>query len=90
MTWTQIAEFIGQIIKRFVAPSPTFFKVVKYVSVAIALITGLPAFLQENGIDLPEAIDVIASKVIMWAGVVAALVAQLTVDDQAKAERGIK
>lgn len=90
MTFSDIASFLGQIIKRFVAPSPTFFKVVKYISVAVALITGLPAFLQENGIVLPEAIEVISSKVIMWAGVVSALIAQLTVNDQAKVEKGIK
>jgi hypothetical protein len=54
-------------------------KNIRNISIVIALITGLPAFLAENGLDLPDAIDVISNKVVSIAGIIAAIIAQISV-----------
>lgn len=85
-----ITKFLSDFVKRLFAESPVFFKILRWISVIVALITGLPSFLEQLGIKLPEQWDAVSSKVVAIAALVGAFVAQLTVTESAKAEKGIQ
>ena len=72
-------KFIVELIARLFSSTPWFMRVVRNVAIVLAVITGLPAFLASSGIDLPDSIDVIASKVVGIASVISAFIAQLAV-----------
>lgn len=84
-------DFILELIKRWGAKQPWFFKTLQYLSIAIALILGLPEYLLDAGVldQLPEAVRVIIDKVILWAGLAAAFIAKLTATSEDKEERKI-
>jgi L-asparagine transporter-like permease len=71
--------FVLELIVRLFGETPWFFKVIKVLSIITALITGVPLLLSNAGIELPEAINAIASQVVAIAAIVGAFVAQLTV-----------
>ena len=75
-----IILFFAEMFKRLFAKSPLFFKIIQIVGVIVAVITGLPAFLESVHIVLPDAWSAIESKVISIAALVGAFVAALTVD----------
>lgn len=76
--------FLAEVLKRFLGETPWFFKVVQIISVAVALILGLPQLLADAGVVLPPHIEEITSKVVFYAGLVAAFIAQLTVTPEVK------
>ena len=51
---------------------------------------GLPAFFAGGRIVLPDAWIAISNKVVGYAGIVAAFIAQLTATQEAKEEKGIQ
>lgn len=71
---------ITEILKRLMAKSPKIFKVIKWISILVVLVTGLPAFLVSVGITLPPELLVLENKAIAIAGIVGAIISQLTVD----------
>jgi len=71
---------ITQILKRLVAKSPKIFQVIKWISILVVLVTGLPGFLESVGITLPPDLLVLENKAIAIAGIVGAVISQLTVD----------
>lgn len=84
-------DFILELIRRWGAKQPWFFKALQWASIAIALILGLPEYLLDAGVldQLPDAVRGVIDKVVLWAGLVAAFVAKLTATSEEKAERKI-
>lgn len=82
--------FFVELFKRLFSSTPWFFTVLKWIALACAAITGIPELLIENGIDLPESIDIIANKVIAIVSIIGAFVAQLTVKTETKEAQGLK
>ncbi len=71
-----LPDFLYQILVRFVGPMPLFFKVIFWVSLAIAMISTAHGQLVEFGIPVPEWLGK-ANSVAAW---VAAIIAKFTVD----------
>ena len=85
-----LITFVSELITRFFGKTPKFFQYVQLASVIVALITGLPAFLEQSGVVLPAAVGAIASKVVSVASIVAAIIAQLTVTTDVKNKEGLR
>lgn len=85
-----LTNFFIELIKRFMAETPWFFRVIRTIGIVAAIITGIPALLEGAGVVLPDAIHAIASKVVSIAAIVSAFIAQLTATEKAKKERGIE
>lgn len=83
-------NFLNELLLRLFSSKPWFFKVVQIISIATALITGLPEWLADSGVILPDAWAAISSKVVSIAATVAAFVAQLTVTSDFKKTEGLK
>lgn len=83
-------NFLADLLKRLISPNSKFFSILQKIALVLSLITGLPAFLEAQGVVLPEAIATIASKVVSIASLVAAFIAQLTVSDTVKKTLNIK
>lgn len=82
--------FIVELIKRWGAKQPWFFKAVQWASIALAFILGLPDVLQEAGlIDELPFLQPIVDQVVLYAGLAAAFVAKLAATSDAKKERNI-
>lgn len=81
-------DFILDLVKRWGAKQPWFFKTVMYISLATAFLIGLPGFLQETAVwdALPGAWQGIVTKVAFYAGLAAAFVAKLTVKSEEKSK----
>lgn len=78
-------EFIKELIIRWGKKQPWFFKAVQWIMIAVALILGLPEYLQDAGLlDQIPIIEPILSKVVLWAGLVGAFVSKLTVTSEEK------
>ena len=82
--------FLAELIARLFGKTPAFFKTVQIITVLVAVITGLPTFLEQVGIDLPEAWDSIVLKIISVASLVGTFIAQLTLTTQEKEVQKIK
>ena len=74
------------LLERFVAPTPKLFALIRNIGVILAMASMAIKTLPEQGIALPDAVLFFADKAYALAGVVAALVAQFTVDFKAHAK----
>lgn len=78
-------KFIKEIFARLGMKSPSFFRVIQWLSVATAAITGLPALLSqfqnELGIAIPEWVTHISDKAVAISAIVAWIIAKLPVSD---------
>lgn len=83
-------KFINELLLRLFSEKPWFFQVVQVLSVVTALITGLPVWLAESGVVLPEAWQAVSSQVVSVAAAVAAFIAQLTVTGEFKKKQGLR
>ena len=84
-------EFIKELILRWGKKQPWFFKVVQWIMIVVALILGLPEYLQDAGLlDQVPIIEPILNKVVLWAGLVGAFVSKLTVTSKEKEDHKIK
>lgn len=81
---TNILTFFVEIVSRFAAKTPWFFKVVQVLAIVTAIVTGLPAFLTSVGIVLPEFLNSVMSTAVSISAIVAAFIAQLTVTSPEK------
>lgn len=70
-------NFAAETIERLFSKTPWYFRVIKIVGIIVAVITGLPSFLTEAGIVLPEAINAIANQTVAIAASVAVVISQL-------------
>ena len=95
-------RFLIEMIRRWGADQPWFFKTVSILGLIVALITGLPGILDSIEasvceldpqlcfeIQLPAAWDAIYSKVASIASLVGSLVAKFASTSEEKAERSI-
>lgn len=78
-------KFIKEFFNRFTLKSPSFFRVIQWLSVATAAITGLPAliaqFQSELGIILPSWVKDISDKAVAISAIVAWVIAKLPVSN---------
>jgi hypothetical protein len=87
-----ISKFLIELVKRFSAETPWFFKVIRNLSIALAIVAGLPnllSFLTIAGIELPQAVFVFSNKVVAISSLVAAFIAQLTATSNEKERLGL-
>lgn len=79
-------DFLAQLIRRFLAQTPWFQKVLKVILIITATIAAIPQFLDMAGLAslIPGSVMDIVSKVVVVAALVGAFVAQLAVSDEAK------
>lgn len=79
-------EFLTQLIRRFLAETPAFHKVIRTIALILTVIAALPQFLDAAGLTdlLGDGIMAIIAKVVSISGVVAAFIAQLAVTEAAK------
>lgn len=74
-------NFFAELLQRLFSNNPKFFKYVQAISAIIAVVTGLPAFLESAGISLPDWATALESKVTAVAAVITMLIAQLPKQD---------
>ena len=82
-------DFIAELLTRLFGKTPWFFKVVQILSVVTAIVTGLPQFLTDAGIIIPDAWNAISSQVVSIASLVATFISQLAVTTSVKEEKNI-
>ena len=78
-----VTDFLMQTIKRFLSANPSYFKVINIILTVVAVVTGLPGFLAQIGIELPSSLSFFASKTIAIAAIVGRFLTQLTTTDKA-------
>lgn len=83
-------NIIIDLLRRLFSKTPKFFTYAKWILAVIAIITGLPAFLESSGVVLPDGINAIADKVIAIAAAVGAIISQLTVTEDKVKDLSIK
>lgn len=74
-------DFFIELFKRFTLKSPKFFQVLQTVGAVAAIITGIPSFLEGQGIAIPEALQKISSTVVAVAAGVLWVIAKLPVEN---------
>lgn len=82
-------KFLMEIVARFFSKTPKFFKILRWLGIAVAIITGLPEFLIAQGVDLPAPLDAVANQVVAIAAVVGSLIAQLTATIEEKQTKNL-
>ena len=82
-------DFIAELLTRLFGKTPWFFKVIQILSVVTAIVTGLPQFLTDAGIIIPDAWNAISSQVVSIASLVATFISQLAVTTSVKEEKNI-
>jgi len=83
-------NFLNELILRLFSKTPHFFTVLKVISVIAALITGLPEWLRDSGVILPEAWMALSNSIVSYAAMAAAFIAQLTMTEDDKAKKGLR
>lgn len=79
-----------ELLLRFMAKEPKLFAAIKWIGVALAIICGVPAWLEGYGVALPETFMVVANKYIGLAGAVSAFISSLTVATPASTQSVLK
>lgn len=77
---SQVWNYIIEFFKRLGAKTPTFFKVLNYLSIATVIVTGLPGILEELGIALPAWAETFQSKAVAIASLIATVLTKLPTD----------
>ena len=76
-------KFITEFINRFKLKTPAFFQVIQWLSIATAVVAGIPAligqFQTDLHITLPPLLVALSSKVVAWSAIVAWVIAKLPV-----------
>jgi len=79
------------IIDRLTAPTPGIFKTIRIIGICLAALGGGLIGIQEQGIELPAFLTVLANLTTVVAGTIATLVSSLTVDlAKFKAQNALK
>ena len=77
-----LTVFWNEILKRWSAEKPAFFKKLQEISLYVLVVAGVPTFAMENGLDLPIPQWLTASLSMLSAA--AALISQFTVTSAEK------
>lgn len=90
----KIIDFIKETWHRIGLPSPSFFQVIQWISLAVAFVTGLPSLLlqyqSELGITFPSWVFALSDRTVAWAALIGLIVAKLPVKnpDATKIKKG--
>ena len=82
----QLKNFIIEFINRFVGKTPTFFKVLRNISIVLGILASIMPILGMFDIQFNLGISLVLQKIIAVAAFVAALVSQLTQETPVKAD----
>ena len=88
-----VQKLVLQIVKRWAAKTPWFFKVVQYLSGLIALILLLPQWVaayQGGGFELPQTWGTLIQEIVGYALIAQSVIVQLTATPEEKEKKGIK
>lgn len=77
-----LLAFLQEFVQRLRKKSPTFFKIISFLSAAVALLAGLPGLFQELQISLPSWAEVFQNRIVAIASTVAFFISKLTVDKE--------
>ncbi len=81
----KVIQFIKEVWHRLGLPSPSFFQVIQWLSMAVAFITGLPALLLQYqaqfGITFPQWVFTLSDRAVAWAAIVGFFISKLAVKD---------
>jgi hypothetical protein len=72
-------DYIKEFFKRLTQKSPRFFVVIQYISVIAFVLTGLPAIVEELGIDLSDSLEALQNKIVAYASAVSYIISKLAV-----------
>lgn len=76
-------KFITETLHRLFKSSPNYFQVIQWLSMAVAFVSGIPLlisqFQTDIGIVLPGWVHDLSSKAVLWASIVAWIIAKLPV-----------
>lgn len=82
----QLKNFIIEMINRFVAKTPTFFKVLRNISVVLGILASVLPILAMFDIQFNLGISLVIQKIIAVSAFIAALVSQLAQETPIKAD----
>ncbi|WP_273210521.1 hypothetical protein [Runella zeae] len=68
------------ITERITAPTPKLFTIIRNLGIVLAALSGAIIAIQQQGLELPTWVSILSDKVAWIAGLIAAIVSQLTVD----------
>lgn len=77
-----LLQFLQEFFQRLKKKSPIFFKVIGFISAAVALLSGLPGLFQELNIHLPSWAEIFQNRIVAIASMVAFFISKLTVDKE--------
>ncbi len=83
-------KFINELLIRFFTEKPQFFKIIQIIGIIAAMITGLPELIDQYCFEIPEGFELMTSKTIAVASLVATFVAQLTTTTKEKKKEGLE
>lgn len=76
-------KFLKETLNRLFKSSPSYFQVIQWLSMAVAFVSGIPLlisqFQTDLGIVLPDWVHIVSSKAVLYASVVAWIIAKLPV-----------
>lgn len=73
--------FFIELLKRFLAKNPKFFKTLQIIAIALGAISGVLSFLQAQNIDLPSWFAWLSDTVVKVVSLVTIILAQLPNED---------
>ncbi|MBB3842194.1 hypothetical protein FHS57_006225 [Runella defluvii] len=71
------------LVERITAPTPKIFTIIRNIGVILAAVSAAVLAVEQQGIQLPEIVSLLSEKAAWISGLIAAIVAQLTVDFKA-------
>jgi len=80
-------SWLQELVARWKAESPTFFKVISTISFICVFVTGIPMLLTQFGVNVPEVISPTLQQIILVAGLVGGVISKLTVATPNATER---
>jgi hypothetical protein len=90
MNLNDFLKFFADILARFISPTPKFFKIMQIIVTVITVLIGLPAFLEDTGVAIPEAWEAISSSIVFYGGLIILFISQLTVTAESKPKLSLK
>lgn len=62
-------SFLQELFTRLATKSPKFFKIFQIISGALVMVTGLPGFFEQIGVNLPDYLMMFQNKLVAYAAV---------------------
>lgn len=73
----QLVNFFVELINRWIAPTPVFFKTIRKISLIVGFITGIVPLLAMFDIQLSIGVSLVIQKVVSISSFIAAVISQL-------------